>query len=547
MVDSLYDYTTIISGATPLAKVPRRLWGTEVAVVGAGTAGIVAAYELFRAGLKPVIFEATGRIGGRTYSQAFGGTASAGAAIAELGAMRVPTSCRVFYHYASMLDMKFSPFPDPGKVPTTLYFENTKYAWKPNTPPPGPFTQIATDFNNFVAGLTTPVWAPWQAGDLEGVQRVWQRYINRYANVSFMTALTEGIPAWGPAELNAFGALGLGSGGFGPLYGVCFLEMLRVLVNQWEHDQQLPQFGINELTEKLFARRVKRPDGAMSSLAAEHALHLHTTVTGFERSGSNVEVTFAGPSGVGRRTFPAVIVATTTHAMAFMGLSLPASAATNARAMINPEAAAGIRNLPMMNSSKLFIRTKTKFWKKDASLPHNIQTDELPRQVYCLDYPQSKNGVVLISYTWGDDSTRLLASPPAERFRVFKEIISRIDPAFAAHLVPVDDEILAIDWETTDHYFGAFKLDQPGHEPDVQAVYYQFLDVLSPATDRGIYLAGDGVSWAGGWTEGALHTGLNAAAAAAKRVGASLPANSPLSQRRNLYDYGGALVAASAS
>src|SRR5262249_10117858 len=110
--------------------------------------------------------------------------------------------------------------------------------------------------------------------------------------------------------------------------------------------------------------------------------------------------------------------------------------------------------------------------------------------------------------------------------------------AFATQLVPLDDEVIAIDWEATDYSHGAFKLAQAGQEPDVQAAYYQFLDVLTP-NDTGIYLAGDSMAWAGGWIEGALQTGLNAAAAAAKRVGATLPANSPLSQRKDLYNYGG--------
>ena len=83
--------------------MPGPLLGTRVAIVGAGLAGIVAAYELFRAGLNPVIYEATGRIGGRTFSQPFGNSSSKDAPIAELGAMRVPTSCKVFYYYAGYL------------------------------------------------------------------------------------------------------------------------------------------------------------------------------------------------------------------------------------------------------------------------------------------------------------------------------------------------------------------------------------------------------------------------------------------------------------
>lgn len=543
MIDSLYDYTAILSDQTPIATVPRSRWGTRVAIVGAGAAGIVAAYELFRAGLNPVIFEATDRIGGRNYSEPFGANPGRNAALAELGAMRVPPSCKVFYYYANLLKMKFSTFPDPGKVPTTLYYENQKYTWQPGKPAPGPFAQIAADFGNFADGLTGPVWAPWKAGDLDGVRKVWQRYVDRYANMSFLTALAEGIPSWGPAELNAFGALGMGSGGFGPLYGVGFLEMLRVMVNQWEVDQQLPQFGINDLTEQLYQRKVKRPDGSRASLADFNSLRFNSPVTRFDRSAKNVTVYYTGAGGPAKATFPAVVVATTSHAMAFMGLTVPsAKAKTNAPTLLSTGVTAALRNLPMMNSSKLFIRTKDKFWKGNKKMPQNIQTDELPRGIYCIDYPQTKNGVVLISYTWGDDSTRLLACPPPARFQIFKDIIARIHPAFASQLNPVDDEIICVDWEATDHYFGAFKLDQPGQSPDVQEAYYQFLDVLTPAKDTGIYLAGDSMSWAGGWTEGALQTGLNAAAAAAKRIGAALPANSPLSQKKDLYNYGGSLT-----
>ena len=42
------------------------------------------------------------------------------------------------------------------------------------------------------------------------------------------------------------------------------------------------------------------------------------------------------------------------------------------------------------------------------------------------------------------------------------------------------------------------------------------------------FIAGDSVSWAGGWLEGAMSTGVNAACAAASYVGASIAANSPL-------------------
>ena len=91
------------------ARVPEPARGTEVAVVGAGMAGLVAAYELMRLGLRPVVYEA-GEIGGRLRSQAFPGTPGA---VADLGGMRFPASGRAFGHYLRILDVRTSPFPNP--------------------------------------------------------------------------------------------------------------------------------------------------------------------------------------------------------------------------------------------------------------------------------------------------------------------------------------------------------------------------------------------------------------------------------------------------
>lgn len=545
MVDTLYDYAAFLSDGAPIATVAPPLWGTRVAIVGAGAAGIVAAYELFRAGLNPVVFEATDRIGGRNHSHRFGRAPATSAALAELGAMRVPASCAVFFHYARLLDLTFTSFPDPGSVPTTLHYRGVNYRWNPGDDAPGPFAAIARAFGAFSNQLTEPVWTPWKAGDREGVRMAWQALIDRYADVSFLTALAQGIPEWSPADLDAFGALGMGSGGFGPVYGIGFLEILRILVNRWEIDQKLPQLGIGGLTSQLYHRKVKRPDGTTASLADIQSVRLNSPVTGLDSVGGKVVVRFSPPGGPAVETFPATVVATTSHAMAFMGLTVSPEAGEPAEPpVLSAGVKSALRNLPLMTSSKLFIRTRDKFWRRATDgMPQTIQTDELPRGIYCLDYPQTDEGVVLISYTWGDDSNRLLARSPRDRFGVFKDIIGRIDQTFASHLVPMDDEIVAIDWQSSDHYFGAFRLNQPGDEPHLHQAYYQFLDVLTPAADRGVYLAGDSVSWAGGWTEGALQTGLNAACAAAKRIGAALPAHSPLSQQKTLYHYDGGRMA----
>lgn len=540
-VDTLYDYTQIL-GEAPIFSFPDGPPPPgSVAIIGAGAAGMVAAYELLKSGIVPVVYEATDRIGGRNWSKYFTNHGAPTNVIAEMGAMRIPVSNKVFWHYADLFRMETTDFPDPGSVPTTLYYENTPYPWLPGQNPPGPFQKISTDFHKFVNPMMEEIWKPWQKKDWKGVQAVWQRYIKRYANKTFFEALAEGIPQWTAEDLNAFGALGMGSGGFGPLYEINFLEMLRILVNQWEVEQKLIKGGINELTDRFYHCPVRMPDGRRESLASLGAVRFDTLVTRLEQGpGKNLKVTSFDRKTQKRTAHQAsaVIVATTTRAMEILiGLTL------SDKNMVAQKVKNAVRNLHLMDSSKMFIRTATKFWldsngKPLPGMPQNIQTDELPRGVYCLDYPQTENGVVLISYTWGDDSSKLLGLDVPTRFQTFKHILNVIHPQFARNLVPVNDEILNIDWEAEPYHYGAFKLQYPGQEPDIHAAYYQFLSVMDPGRDTGLYLAGDSVSWSGGWTEGALQTGLNAACAAAKRLGASLPVDSPLSQNPNLYHYG---------
>lgn len=530
LVDELFDYEAFVN-AGPIATFAEEHWGAQVAIIGGGAAGLCAAYELLRTGLQPVVFEATGRIGGRNWSKYFPGQA---AAFAEMGAMRVPPENKLFYRYVDEFGLTMGDFPDPGLVPTVIYYQNQAFSWDGGDPP-GPFAAIKQDWLDFVGPLTTPLNTGYANNDMAAVQAAWQELITKYRDMSFYEALVQGIPKWTTEDLNLFGALGMGSGGFGPLYGVGFLEMLRLLANNFETGQKLVVEGIGQLTQQFAEQEVKLPNGQTTSLALSGAIRTNTPVTALEYDAScpGVNVIWDG----GSQLFGAAIVATTTRAMEFIGLTRIPD--TDPTSVIDEPSKVSIRNLHLMESSKLFILTETKFWKGSSTIPQNIQTDELPRGVYCLDYANTDNGVVLISYTWGDDSAKLLSLSPAQRLEQFKATIAQISPEFAANLVPVggDDGILNIDWEAESYYNGAFKLNTPGQEKDVQNAFFQFLSANQPGS-KGVYMAGDSVSWVGGWTEGALHTGINAACAVARFLGGQVASPSPLDMNKDLYVYG---------
>lgn len=533
-LDTLYDYTRFLQN--PIGSMPLNKIGSKVAIIGAGAAGLCAAHELIKVGIIPVIFEASQRYGGRLWSQPFlDNQKQPLSAFAEMGAMRFPQSAKTLYHYFSQFNMGFTPFPDPGKVPTRLFYENVSYDWQAGTTtPPGPFGQIQQEWNAFFQQFEDKIYTPWKNGDMQGVIKAWQELITAYKNTSIFAAVQQGT-GWDPSQMNAFGALGVGSGGFGPLYQVDFVELLRIILNGWETDQQLLTNGISQLADNFYKTPVSTPWG-MKSVEELSPIRFMQQVNNIAASPGNPALLSVQDKNSGNlysEQYEAVIAATTTRSLEKMGLTLP----TYQSGALDVPQKRALRNLHLMNSSKMFILTETKFWKNKPNMPQNIQTDEMPRGIYTLDYPQTAHGVVLISYTWGDDSTKLLALSPEERFGVLKDIIAQIHPEFAENLVPVNGEIYNVDWELEDNFFGAFKLNYPGQEPDIQAAYYQFLNVLDPSRDNGVYWAGDSISWSGGWTEGALHTGLNAATAAAKKLGASVQAFSPLSQNPSLYQY----------
>ncbi|HLP89553.1 MAG TPA: NAD(P)/FAD-dependent oxidoreductase [Nostocaceae cyanobacterium] len=557
-IDNLYDYIEFLNHGY-IAELPKDKWGTEVAIIGAGAAGMVAAYELLKIGVHPVIFEATDRIGGRAYSKYFlhkNGYPSLHD-IAELGSMRFPPSSRVFFYYIEKLGLKnyiTDQFPNPGKVPTKLYYGNKIHDWPINQEHPsgGDFDIIYRDWTNFIKELTEPLhsaWQKWQEIQRYGdervaqeyrsqVQYIWQKYINKYKDVDVFQAISEGMPWWTSDHISKFGSLGFGTGGFGPLYAVNFLEILRIMVNMWGDNQQLLTCGISKLMESFYNQRVIRPDGSQISLKEIEALKINTPISAIEYMEGQAVLHFSDRC-LRPKSYSSVIVATSTRAMEIMGLTLPTPSITEKVEILNEQIKRSIRNIHLIDSSKLFVRTKTKFWKNNPHIPQNIQTDELPRSIYALDYPHTEHGIVLVSYILGDRTNNLLALDKMERLELFKQSIAQVSPEFAENLVPMNGEsdVLSIDWEKEKYHYGAFKLQYPGQEPYIHSLYYQFLGVNDKNSDTGVYLAGDSVSWSGGWTEGAFHTGLNAACAAARHIGSSLRNDSPLTQNPNLYQY----------
>ena len=273
----------------PVGSVPG---GTKVAVIGGGIGGMAAAYELQKCGADVTLFESGDRVGGRCYSIALGSSD-----IAEMGAMRFPPSEDLLYYYAAELGFKFEDnFPDPGHYETFISYKGNGMLWPAGTQPPEAFKKVHDGWVDFVtngvrkSGQTAFVSATKLQELLRGIDKnpgnvavvteAFQAYLDEFGVDSFYTGLKKifgkdhkwdppGGAVWDDEDFTKFGTLGVGSGGFGPLYTIGFNYIFRLIPNGLETDQAIFPAGIQRLCETLRSRFVARGGSVILGTPAE--------------------------------------------------------------------------------------------------------------------------------------------------------------------------------------------------------------------------------------------------------------------------------------
>lgn len=542
----------------------------RIAVVGAGAAGMAAAYELLRCGLDVTIFEASDRIGGRLLSSP---SSSGDGTIFEMSAMRFTPSERLLHYYAdlftssgaSKVEFGTGAFPDPGGGDTTyIAFQSKTYVHAAShvdkgLPPSAAIVSagwkaLLTEGFRSADGTIRLVAPDAISGmlaseqrDLPAIRAAWQAYIDHFGQLSVFEAMVRifadptppGGRPWSDEDLQFFGAVGTGVGGFGPLFPIGFVDIMRSVVNAVDSDQHELLTGVESLIAGFLDQPIGRADGAVTRLR-DHIV-TGTPVLGVASQAGRVALTFGNGKDA---EFDRVVVATSHRSMELtMGLGHSAAGLPLAVPVAD-----AVRRLHISNSSKVFVETRD-FWSEPASdgscWPRNVVSDTILRNLYVLTYPNAPpgTGALLLSYAWADDALKQQTfTDPQARLGLLLADLATISPEFCEivreNIKP--ETVQTIDWQTKPWYFGAFKLGYPGHDAYVQSLFYDFRKAGGDA-DTGVYLAGDSIGFLGAWVENALETGVNAAAAVAHSLGGRF-ANwdeGPFEKLQpNVYDYG---------
>jgi monoamine oxidase len=524
--DFPYAFDDWIAHPGGLGQLPAARHGQEVAIVGAGMAGMVAAYELMKLGLKPVIYEAS-KMGGRLRSQRFEGTHDV---VAELGGMRFPVSSTAFYHYVNLLGLETRPFPNPltpASGSTVVDLEGKTYYAESLKDLPALFQEVAAAWAEALE--TDARFGDMQRAirerDVPALKALWNTLVPLWDDRTFydFVATSKAFYKLSFQHREVFGQVGFGTGGWDSDFPNSMLEILRVVMTNCDDNQRLIVGGADQVPKGLWrhapAKLVHWPTG--TTLESLHQGATRPGVTAIARAAAgDLEVTDAWG---GKRRFAAVL---TTCQSWLLTTQIACE-----ESLFSQKMWMALDRTRYMQSSKTFVMVDRPFWKdKDPETGRDVMsmtlTDRLTRGTYLFDNGPGKPGVICLSYAWMGDALKMLPQPLDKRVKLALGALQKIYPKvdIASHII---GDPICVSWEADPHFLGAFKGALPGHYRYNQRMYAHFVQDAFPAAHKGIFIAGDDVSWTPAWVEGAVQTSLNAVWGILHHLGGSTPPSNP--------------------
>ena len=524
--DFPFPFDDWIEHPAGLGALPADRHGEEVAIVGAGISGLIAGYELMRLGLKPVVYEAS-QMGGRLRSQQFEGAPSG--IIAELGGMRFPVSSTALYHYIDLLGLQTRPFPNPltpAAGSTVIDVEGVTHYAESLDDLPELFREVAGAWAQALEAVHfTPIQDAIRARDVTTLKSLWNELVPVWDDRTFydFVARSASFSKLSFHHREMFGQVGFGTGGWDSDFPNSMLEILRVVMTNCDDDQRFVVGGVEQLPRGIWAHA---PSGLSHWPAGTTLASLHSGAprAGVGRIARDPDGRFAVTDVWGdTRHYPAVLVTCQSW--------LLTTEIECDESLFSPKLWTALDRTRYMQSSKTFVMVDRPFWKdKDPRTGRDVMsmtlTDRLTRGTYLFDNGDDLPAVMCLTYSWMSDALKMLPQSVERRVRLALGALRKIYPDvdIASHII---GDPITVSWEADKYFLGAFKGALPGHYRYNQRMYGHFVQDDLPAEQRGIFLAGDDVSWTPAWVEGAVQTSLNAVWGVMRHFGGATHPDNP--------------------
>ncbi len=457
------DVAGVMANGLPRTRAPKR-----VLVIGGGMAGLVAAHELKRAGHRPVVLEAQNRVGGRVHTL----RSFAPGLYAEAGAMRIPRVHNLTLGYCERFGLPMRPFV-MGNPRGLVYVAGTRMTLGEAEEHPEllPFSLEPEEQGKSADTLWQAAIADLRAMVDSNAEQAWPQIVRRYDEFSLYEFLRHRGFSEGAIEYYAvmnFVESDLHNS---------FIETLREELGKAYVDMQeiaggmdlLPNAFYGELQDSVrFGCEVRRIDQDAHS------------VTAYCRQGPD-RFTLTGDYAI--CTLPFSVLRTVEHRS------------------FSREKERAIRELNYHASTKIVFQVRHRVWETADGIRGGASVTDLPvrRLNYPTPDPSTTRGVLLASYTWGQDALQWGAMDERSRIEEALEDVEQIHPGISEEF-----EVGASHaWYSDPWARGAFALFAPEQQTDLQQA------ILQP--EGRVYFAGEHCSLYHAWIQGALESGIRAA------------------------------------
>lgn len=477
------------TGPVDLGGAPR---GASVLILGAGLAGMSAAYELRNAGYRVELLEYNARAGGRNWSL------RGGDAYTELGGAtqhcrfdeglyinpgpwRIPYHHEHLLHYCRLLGVRLEPFL---QVDYNAYVHGADvFGGKPQR-----LREYTSDFNGSIAELLA--------------KSVSQHGLDQPLGEEDREILLEALRMWGALDKDYRYVEGLDSsdrrgylrapgGGLGgkPVMSKPIAPKDVIRSKLWRYT------WISSL--QVFQSTLFQPVGGMGRIGEAFARELG----GMIRYRSRVTRIEQDERGVTAHYEDAQHPGATRQARADWCLcTIPLSILSQIPMNVGRAMSEAIAAVPYASAVKIGLQFRRRFWEEDEAIYGGATETDLPIQT--IGYPSSgffgRKGVLLGGYIWGSDAYQFTAMSPDERVRAAVRYGSRIHPQYPSEF----ENGVAVAWNRSPFTLGCFGIWSDA----ARERHYEDLCRI----DGRIALAGEHASYLPAWQEGAITSALDA-------------------------------------
>jgi monoamine oxidase len=443
----------------------------RVIIIGAGMAGLVAGYELARAGHDPLILEAQNRVGGRVYTL----RRFAPGLYAEAGAMRIPRVHDLTLGYCEHFGLELRPFV-MGNPKGLVHVGGRRMTAEQAGLAPDELGFAVADHERGRSAfdlwdeVTKDLRAMVEADPVAG----WEHIVREYDSYTLREFL----------EVKGF------SEGAIEMYGV--MNFVEAGINNAVTEEFREDFGkAYEDMQEIVGGSDNLPNAFYREMPDR--IRFGAEVHAIDQGPDSVTVHFKTESGRYSVTGDYAIV------------TLPFSVLRQVEVMtpFSREKQRAIRQLYYSASTKVLFQVRERIWETDDGIYGGATVTDLPirRMNYPTPDPTTSRGILLASYTWDQDAARWGAMDEETRLEEALDDVSKIHP----RIRDVYEVGASHAWYDDRFANGAFALFEAGQQTQLQA------DIVKP--EGRIHFAGEHCSLYHAWIQGALESGLRAASA----------------------------------